>query len=104
MIRKGAMTEKSRTTVVVESHEQTIIRRSRRAVSSGEFPIAAESGASFDAASPVTDVAPVPRELSANQNYGWFGRWLRSAARRGATAFASRRPKVSSNERRSKQP
>ena len=40
--REDPMPEKTKTTVVIESHEQTIIRRSWRTIRSGEFPIAAE--------------------------------------------------------------
>lgn len=39
------MTDKTKTVVVIEHHEQTIIRRTRRTMSSDEFPIAVEPGA-----------------------------------------------------------
>src|SRR5262245_32621313 len=39
------MTGKTKTVVVIEHHEQTVIRRTRRTMSSGESPIAVEPGA-----------------------------------------------------------
>jgi hypothetical protein len=66
---KVAMTEKSRTVVVIESHEQTIIRRSRRIVSS---ELLTQGASSDETARP------------AKTDRRWFGAWWRAVTQKGA--------------------
>ena len=78
------MKEKTRTTVVIESHEQTIIRRSRRTISE--------------------PVAPLPAKRLARKHYAWLGAWWKTVALKGVTVFApwSRRLKTKANERKNR--
>jgi hypothetical protein len=75
------MTEKTTTVVVIESHEQTIIRRSRRTVSSELLT----QGVSSD-----------ETERPAKKDRQWFGAWWRRVTQKGATGLApwSRRMKT----------
>jgi hypothetical protein len=83
------MTDKSKTVVVIESHEQTIIRRSRRTVS-GEVLM---DGACPDATE--HSVLEKPK-----------GRWWLAVALKGVSVFShwSRRLQRGGNERRNEQP
>ena len=76
------MTEKTRTVVVFESHQQTIIRRSRRTVTA--------------------QVVPLPTVRPARKEHTWLGAWWRLVSRKGAKVFAplSRRLMTKANERK----
>ena len=89
------MPDKTRTVVVIESHEQTIIRRSRRTVS-GQV-VADDAGAR----------PRLPQPGSADGvGRRCFGALWRRVALKGATVFApwSRRLKVGTNERGTQKP
>jgi len=125
------MTEKTRTVVVIESHQQTIIRRSRRTVSgqvltAGAVPrprgpqpdspvgMGRLGRASSDA--PLTDGAlarPSGRapssdatERAVQEKRKSLGRWWLTVALKGVNVFShwSRRLKRGGNERRNEQP
>jgi hypothetical protein len=88
------MPDKTKTIVVFESHEQIIIRRSRRTVS-GQV---------------VVDDAEARLGLPEPGSTGWvrrgcFGIWWRRVALKGATVLApwSRRLKAGTNKRGTKQ-
>jgi hypothetical protein len=91
------MPDKTKTIVVIESHEQTIIRRTRRTVS-GQVLI---GGAVARPLGRASSDAPEPAVMEKPK-----GRWWRTVALKGVTVFApwSRRLKHSGNERRNKQP
>jgi hypothetical protein len=91
------MTEKTRTIVVFESHEQTIIRRSRRTVS-GQVLTA---GAVARPLGRAPSDAPEPAVLEKPK-----GRWWLTVALKGVNVFShwSRRLKRGGNERRNEQP
>jgi len=74
------MTEKTRTVVTIERHEQTIIRRSHRAIT-------AQAG-------------PLPTVQPARKQHVWFGAWWRAVSRKGVKVFAplSRRLMTRANE------
>lgn len=97
------MTDKTKTVVVIERHEQTIIRRSRRMVSGQVMEDGAVAQPLGRASVVLSEVMPVSPELSAHRNHRWLGQWLRTIARKSATVFASRRRNVSSTEPRTKQ-
>jgi len=63
------MREKTKTTVVIESHQQTIIRRSRRTISA--------------------PVVTLPAERRAGKTNGWLKAWWRTLALKSATVFAA---------------
>ena len=86
------MTDKTKTVVVIESHEQTIIRRSRRTVS-GQVLMDGEGRASSDATERAVLVKPK-------------GRWWLAIALKGVSVFShwSRRLQRGGNERRNEQP
>jgi len=83
------MPDKTKTVVVFESHEQTIIRRSRRTVS-GQV---------------LTDGAVAQPSQRASVRR-WLAGYWRTATQKGARVFTpwSRRLKHSRDERRNKQP
>ena len=85
------MPDKTKTVVLIESHEQTIIRRSRRTVS-GEV-LMDRAGAQPD--------APAPAVLEKPK-----GRWWLAVAQKGVSVFShwSHRLQRGGNERRNKQP
>jgi len=60
------MIEKTKTTVVIESHQQTIVRRSRRPIS-----------------------APVVAERRAGKTRGWLKGCWKTLTLKSATAFAA---------------
>ena len=62
------MTEKTRTVVVIESHQQTIVRRSRRTFTT----------------QPVT----LPAERPAKKHRAWLGPWWKTVTLKSATVFA----------------
>ena len=62
------MTEKTKTIVVIESHQQTIIRRTRR----------------MSAAQVVT----LPAEPAVQENRNLLGRWWQAVALKSAAVFA----------------
>lgn len=115
------MTTKTRTVVVIEIHEQTIVRRSRRMVSAqvatpgavarGGVPIAKESGAvarpSGRAPSDVTvlvpELMPPPPESVVRDERKSLGRWWKTVALKSATALAPlSRLKTSAGKRRNR--
>jgi hypothetical protein len=93
---KEPMLDKTNTIVVIESHEQTVIRRSRRLVSSQlltQVAVAQPLGiASSEAPEPSLEKPKA--------------RWWLAVAVKGVNVFShwSRRLKRSRNERRNKQP
>jgi hypothetical protein len=66
--QRRPMTEKTRTIVVIESHEQTIIRRARRTISA--------------------QVVTLPPEHAVQEKRKSLGRWWKRVALKSATAFA----------------
>lgn len=80
------MTQKTTTIVVIESHQQTIVRRSRRTVSSELLT----QGASSD-----------ETERPAKRGRRWLGTWWRKVIKKSATVLAplSHRLKTRANER-----
>jgi hypothetical protein len=86
------MTEKTTTILVIESHEQTIIRRSRRTMS--EQVVAGDAGA--------RPRLPQPGSLGGVRRC--FGVLWRRVALKGATVFApwSQRLKEGTNDRGTK--
>jgi len=103
------MPDKTKTIVVIESHEQTIIRRSRRTVSAQVLtdgavarPRGPQTGspAGVGRLGRASSDAPEPAVLEKPK-----GRWWRTVALKGVTVFApwSRWLKHCGNERRNKQ-
>lgn len=88
------MTDKTKTVVVIEHHEQTTIRRTRRTMSSGDFPIAVEPGG---VARPLAraEAEPVVREKRQS-----LGACLKTVAIKGAPWL--RRMKARVNERKNR--
>ena len=97
------MPEKTKTTVVIESHEQTIIRRSRRTISSGEFPIAADPAEQARLSERVSSDETKPVVERKRQS---LGACLKTIATKSATVLAplSHRLKARASERKTKQP
>jgi hypothetical protein len=97
------MPEKTKTTVVIESHEQTIIRRSRRTISSGEFPIAVNPA---ELARLSETVSSDQTEPVVEQKRHSLGACLKTIAMKSATVLAplSHRLKAKASERKTKQP
>ena len=106
------MPDKTKTVVIIESHEQTIIRRSRRVISS-QLPAPGDVARLQD--SQTGSPAVVGRlgtassdatERLAKRKRRWLGAWWRTVALKGVTVFVpwSRRLKHYGNERRNKQP
>jgi hypothetical protein len=91
------MTEKTRTTVVIESHQQTIVRRSRRTVSGHVLMDGAIARPLGRARSDETE-HPVQEKRKSPE------RWWKTVALKGATAYTtlSRRLKARANERRNR--
>jgi hypothetical protein len=88
------MTDKTKTVVVIEHHEQTIIRRSRRTMSSGEVPIALEPGALGQPLA-MAQAEPVVREKRQS-----LGACLKTVAIKGAPWL--RRMTARVNERKNR--
>jgi hypothetical protein len=78
------MPDKTKTTVVIERHEQTIIRRSRRTVTA--------------------HVRTLPPERVIQEKRKSPGRWWKTVALKSATVLAplSRRLKTRANERKNR--
>jgi hypothetical protein len=106
------MPDKTKTVVIIESHEQTIIRRSRRVISSqlpGQGDVSqpdavlttsALAGCSIGSAS--SDAT----ERLAKSERRWLAAWWRTVALKGVTVFApwSRRLKLVGNRWSNKKP
>ena len=92
------MPDKTKTIVIIESHEQTIIRRSRR-VSSQLLTQEAQSQTSGTVPSDVIG-------LSTSKDRRWGGAWWLAVALKRITVFVpwSGRSKRGVDERRNKQP
>jgi len=88
------MTEKTRTVVVIESHQQTIIRRSRRTVSG---QVLTEGAVARPSARAPSNAAERPVQVKRKS----LGRWWKTVALKSATLLAplSRRLKTKANER-----
>ena len=78
------MTEKTRTTVVIESHQQTIVRRSHHTISA--------------------QTVTLPPERAVQEKRNSLGRWWKTIALKSATVLAplSRRLKTRANERKNR--
>ena len=76
------MTEKTRTVVVIESHQQTTIRRSRRTVAA--------------------QTVPLPPERPVQEKRKPLGRWWKTVALKGAIVLEplSRRLKTRASKRK----
>lgn len=92
------MPDKTKTIVIIESHEQTIIRRSRRVISS-QLPMQRVLARPIGSASGETE------RLTKREERG-FVAWCRTVTLKGFTVFApwSRRLKHRENERRNQHP
>ncbi|HEY2973140.1 MAG TPA: hypothetical protein VGJ48_11565 [Pyrinomonadaceae bacterium] len=88
------MTDKTKTVVVIEHHEQTIIRRSRRTISSDEFPIVAETQAL------ARSLARTQAEPVVQAKRQSLGACLKTFAMRGAPWL--RRLKARANKRKNR--
>ena len=95
------MPDKTKTVVVFEKHEQTIIRRSRRTVSGQVLTDGALARPLGRAASDAPEPGAVARPLGRASVRRW-----RTVALKGVTVLAqwSRRLKHCGDERRNKQP
>ena len=91
------MPDKTKTTVVIERHEQTIIRRSRRTVSGQVVDDGAVARPSGRASSDGTERAVEEKRRSP-------GRWWKTVALKSATVLAplSGRLKARANERKNR--
>jgi len=85
------MTEKTRTVIVIESHEQTIIRRSRRTASSDEVRILAEPA----------ELVP-PDETTIQRKRALLGACLKTVALMSATLLRRLKTRTSTTKRRKK--
>ena len=76
------MTEKTKTTVVIESHQQTVIRRSRRTIT--------------------TQTTEAPIDITIEEPPKPLSRWWKRIALKGATVLAplSRRLRASADRRK----
>jgi hypothetical protein len=88
------MPDKAKTVVVIESHEQTIIRRSRRVISSqlaAQATIArpqdAQPGSSVGVG-PSARTSSVATKRLAQRNPRWLVAWCRAVALKGVSVFA----------------
>ena len=95
--KRGAMPDKTKTVVVFESHEQTIIRRSRRTVSGQVLtdPIIARQSGRASSYPPEPPVLGKPK-----------GHWWRTVALKGVTVLAqwSRLLKHGGKDQKNQQP
>ncbi len=106
------MPEQTKTVVIIQSHEQTIIRRSRRVISSQvltQGAVARPGGAPIAAAAMAGSIGTAPSDATeplAKRNRRSLVAWWLAVALKGVTAFASwpRRLKRGGNERRNEQP
>ncbi len=106
------MPEKTKTIVVIESHEQTIIRRSRREISS-QMPTQGDVDrpravpvAGVTTGCSIGSVSSDATDRFAKRKRRWLGVLWRMVALKGVTVFAawSRRLKHREIEQRDKQP
>lgn len=91
----------TKTLVVIESHEQTIIRRSRRTISSNELLIATAPGT---LARPLVRTTAEEITPAVQEKRNSLGVRLKTFARKRVMARLTRRLKIKPNERKTKQP
>lgn len=102
------MTTKTRTVVVIEIHEQTIVRRSCRMVSAQVATPGAVARPSGRTPSDVTvlvpELMPLPPESVVRDERKSLGRWWKTVALKSATALAplSRQLKTRADQRNNK--